>query len=136
MNWLRKSHKCLKGESGITMIEVLAAMIILAVGILTMAPMMVLSITGSKFSNQVTTLASAAQRSIEDKIGKGTFPVMPYVESETYRDGLYQVTTMVRDETVDASIPSRVYEIAVTVAWLDDANVSRSLRFTTYGTKR
>lgn len=135
---LRKwhAHKHIAGESGITMIEVLAAMIILAVGILAMAPMMAISITGSRFSSEVTTLAAAAQESIEDKIGAGVFPTMPYVETQAVDGGKYTVLTEVRDETVDASIPSRVYEISVTVKWSDDVNLDRSMTFVTYGTKR
>lgn len=124
------------GESGITMIEVLAAMIVLSVGILAMAPMMVLSITGSRFSNDVTTIASAAQERIEAEIAKGgTYAVMPYTQTEMV-DGKYSVMTEVLDETVDASIPSRVYKVDVTVGWTDDAGVSRTMLFTTYAMKK
>jgi hypothetical protein len=98
--------------------------------------MLALSITGSRFSSEVTTIAAAAQERIEDKIGAGIFPTMPYVETETIENGRFSVTTEVKDETVDASIPSRVYEISVTVGWTDDANVGRSMTFVTYGTKR
>jgi type II secretory pathway pseudopilin PulG len=124
------------GENGITLIEVLAAMIVLAVGILAMGPMFVISISGSRFSNEVTSVAAEAQEKIEDKIGLGTFPTMPYTETETVDNGKYTVTTEVRDETVDASIPSRVYQIEVTVQWKDDVDVDRSMAFVTYGTKR
>jgi len=125
-----------KGESGITMIEVLAAMIVLSVGILAMAPMMVLSITGSRFSNDVTVIASAAQERIEAEISKGgSYASMPFMRTEVV-DNKYSVTTEVRDETVDGSIPSRVYEVDVTVGWTDDAGVSRSMLFTTYAMKK
>jgi type II secretory pathway pseudopilin PulG len=124
------------GSQGITLIEVLAAMIVLAVGILSMAPMMTISITGSRFSNEVTTIAAEAQQRIEEQIGRGSFPTMPYIIADTVGDGKYAVRTEVRDETVDNSIPSLVYEISVTVGWLDDANLQRSMSFVTYGTKR
>ena len=137
MSRLRRSplRACRKSESGITLVEVLAAMIVLAVGILSMAPMMVLSITGSRFSNDVTALASEAQRSIESQIGKGVFPSMPYTQTEV-ADGKYTVTTVVLDDTVDPSIPSRLYEVNVTVSWTDDADLDRSMAFTTYATKK
>jgi hypothetical protein len=111
-------------------------MIVLAVGILAMAPMMVISITGSRFSNEVTTIAAEAQQRIEEQIGRGSFPSMPFVVADTVENGKYAVTTAVRDETVDNSIPRRVYEISVTVDWMDDASVGRSMTFVTYGTKR
>ena len=125
----------LGGERGITLVEVLAAMIMLAVGILALAPMMVLSVTGSQFSNDVTTLATAAQRGIEAQITKGSFPSMPYTQSE-YVDNKYLVATEVLDETVDASIPPHVYEVKVAVSWTDDAAVDRNMIFTTYATKK
>jgi Tfp pilus assembly protein PilV len=118
------------------MIEVLIAMLVVAIGVLALAPMMVLSITGTQFSNDVTVLASAAQRSIESQISKGTFTAMPYVETQVSDNGRYTITTEVLDNTVDASVPGRVYEINVTVAWVDDADLKRSMMFTTYGTKK
>ena len=135
----RSPHTLLSGshksQSGITLIEVLAAMLILAIGILALAPMMVLSVTGSRFSNDVTTLASAAQQRIEAEIARGKYPAMPYTQTETV-DGKYEVQTDVRDNTVDGSIPDRVYEINVTVRWTDDTELARTMMFTTYATKK
>ena len=138
MNRLRRPLRAAQRarESGITMIEVLIAMLVLSIGVLALAPMMVLSITGSRFSNDVTVLASAAQRNIESQISKGTFPTMPFTETQVSDNGKYTITTEVLDETIDASIPRRVYEVNVTVAWVDDANLERSIMFTTYATKK
>jgi len=130
---LTKGHS---SQAGITLIEVLAAMVILAVGILAMAPMMVLSVTGSQFSNDVTSLASAAQRQIEIQIAKGTFATIPYSETTLSPDGSRSVVTEVTDDSVDPAVPSGVYEISVTVSWVDDANLDRSMMFTTYAAKK
>jgi len=127
--------KALKDQAGITLIEVLAAMVILAVGILAMAPMMVVSINGSTFSREVNDIASAAQLSMEEKIGQNTFASMPYVECDSLREGKYEVLTVVTDNSVDPSVPGNVYEINVTVNWKDDAAVDRSMTFSTYASK-
>jgi len=127
--------KALKDQAGITLIEVLAAMVILAVGILAMAPMMVVSINGNTFSREVNDIASAAQLSIEEQIGENSFASMPYVQCDSLRSGKYEVLTVVTDDSVDPSVPGNVYEINVTVSWKDDAAVDRSMTFSTYASK-
>lgn len=116
---------------GITLVEVLAAMLILALGILALAPMMALSVTSSRSSVQITAIAAEAQASIEERIGAGNFGTMPFSETQIV-DGKYTITTDVRDDSVDPSIPSRVYEVTVTVLWQDDKEVGRNLSFITY----
>ncbi len=123
-------------QSGVTMVEVLIAMIVLSLGILALAPMMVVSITSTHSSNQVTTLAAAAQQRIEDLVGTSDFPDVPYIHTESLEDSLYTVVTQINDHSVDASIPERVYELSVAVHWQDDADIRRSLSFVTYANKR
>lgn len=117
------------------MIEVLAAMLVFSLGVLAMAPMMALSITGNRFGDQVTTVAAAAQRTIEERITQGSYPSLPFEETELVNDGAYRVTTRVKDETVDASIPPNVFEIEVSVQWTDDASMERNLSFITYASR-
>ena len=80
-------------------------------------------------------LASAAQHQVEEKLGQGAFPSMPHIEQTTINNGLYTIVTDVRDQSVDPNIPSNLYEINVTVTWRDDADVARSLTFSTYSNK-
>jgi len=128
-------ERIIHNRKGITLIEVLSAMIVLSVGILAMAPMMVLSISGNGFSEDVTTVAAAAQRSVENMISRGSFPSMPYVDTSSVRDGKYKVKAEVKDHSVDASVPDNVFEVNVTVLWSDDAGVDRNLSFITYSPK-
>ncbi len=125
----------LRNQTGITLVEVLAAMLILAIGILAMAPMMVLSVTGNRFSEDVTTVAAAAQREIEAKIEQGTFASMPFQEIDYVGDSTYRVTSLVTDESVDPNVPANVYEVSVSVNWTDDSGVDRNLSFITYMSK-
>ncbi|GAB4316966.1 MAG: hypothetical protein Kow0074_05260 [Candidatus Zixiibacteriota bacterium] len=100
-----------------------------------MAPMMVLSVTGNRFSEDVTTVAAAAQRTIEEKIAQGTFATMPFQEISYAGDSTYRITTLVTDQTVDPDVPANVYEVSVTVNWMDDSGVDRNLSFITYMSK-
>ena len=111
------------------------AMLVLALGILAMAPMMVLSITANQFSREATTIAAAAQEQIEEKIGQGSFASVPYVEQETLGNGKYEVLTVVVDDSVDPAVPRNVYQINVTVNWEDDADVNRTMTFSTLVSK-
>jgi len=121
-------------NKGTTMIEVLAAMIILAIGILGLAPLMTLSINGNQFATQVTTVVARSQQSIEGMVGRGGFGTMPYSSVETY-DDKYTSTTTVTDNTTDATIPAKLFQIDIVVEWIDDAGVTRSLSFTDYSPK-
>ena len=128
----RTRHRSCEDQRGITLIEVLSAMIVLSVGILGLAPLMTLSVTSNQFASEVTTVVVRAQQSIEETIGRGSFGTLPYEEYATFEDGKFASRTVVRDESVDPSIPSRVYQIAVTLDWVDDAGVARTMTFTTY----
>jgi Tfp pilus assembly protein PilV len=125
----------LSNELGITFVEVLAAMVILTIGILGMAPMMVISISANEFSDDVTTIASAAQDRLEEMIGRGSFATIPYVDCETFDNEKYEVVSVVLDHSVDPGIPDNVYEINVTMNWTDHSGIDRSLTFSTYTAK-
>ena len=128
--YLRRSS-----ESGVTLIEVLAAMLVLAIGILGLAPMMVLSATGNEFSAEVTDVVAAAQQTLEQRVGSGGFGAMPYSNTTKYGNGRYAVTTQIRDNSVDPKVPANLYELDVTANWVDHSGVTRNLTFTTYSPK-
>lgn len=137
MRLIRRIAKrlCHSGDKGVTLIEVLSAMVVLTIGILGLAPMMVLSVTGNEFSTEVTNVVAAAQQSLEQRVGLGGFGAMPYTNTTTYGNGKYTVTTLVRDNSVDPNVPVNLYEFDVTANWVDDSGVSRNLAFTTYSPK-
>ena len=136
MKLIRTSvRKQARGESGSTLIEVLAAMVLLSIGILGMAPLMTLSVSSNQFATQVNDVVATAQQNIEQRIRIGGFGTMRYRDTTSVRDGRFAVTTLVHDETVDANIPSKLYQIEVIVSWEDDVNVARTMTFTTYTPK-
>jgi hypothetical protein len=129
------SKTILSNDSGITFVEVLAAMVVLAIGILGTAPLMVISMSANSFSDDVTAIASAAQDKLEELIGHKSFAAIPFVERTRFDNDKYEVVSVVLDNSVDAGIPEKVYEINVTVNWLDHSGVDRSMKFSTYAAK-
>jgi type IV pilus assembly protein PilV len=121
------------GQKGFTLLEALVAMIILAIGILGLAPMLVLSMQGNQFSRDVTDAAYLAQGKIEQL--KNQFTISPIPFSETTNSGVYTRTVNVSDQTIDSSIPPGVYRISVTVTWTDKEGKGHSANYLTYKVK-
>ena len=58
--------RILKSRDGFTLIEVMVSIIILSIGVLGLAPLMAVSITGNAFSNEATRANVIAQDRIEE----------------------------------------------------------------------
>ena len=119
-------------ESGLTMVEVLAAMIVAAVGILAMAPMMVVSIQGNGQADSLTTATMKAQTMLETLKQQDPLPPIPYqnVVADT-TDGMTQYVAIDNNGS-DAAIPTGVNRLSVTVTWTDKGGVGRSIQYTTF----
>ena len=132
---LLRTLRILRGQSGLSLPEVLAAMVVLSLGILGLAPMMAISIDGSVLSENVTTVVATAQEKVEGMLAEGISAPMPYTSTELYGDGKYSITTYVTDATIDTMVPDHVYKIDVSVAWTEKDGVNRSMGFVTYTAK-
>ena len=121
----------MNNDKGLSLLEVLVAMIILSLGILGMAPMVVMSIEGNNMSRDVLVVSSLAAEKLEYYESLETLPVVPYTETETDLEGGYTRATSIQDNTTDVSIPDGVCQIDVTISWTDKTGVDRS---TTYST--
>jgi len=126
--------KIRKNEKGFTLIEVMISMVILAIGILGLAPLMVLSIYSNTYSQDLTRATSVAQDRIEQLKNQGNFVSMPYDEGPTTVYGTYNRTIRVDDTSTDGTVPAGVYRIKVTIAWTDDKGMARSVDYYTYKT--
>ena len=126
--------KIRKNEKGFTLIEVMISMVILAIGILGLAPLMVLSIYSNTYSQDLTRATSVAQDRIEQLKNQGNFASMPYNEGPTTVYGTYNRTIRVDDTSTDGTVPAGVYRIKVTIAWTDDKGLARSVDYYTYKT--
>ena len=128
--------KTRKNEKGFTLIEVMISMVILAVGVLGLAPLMVLSIYSNTYSQDLTRATAVAQDRIEQlkNAPNTTFALMPYTETTNSIDGTYDRTILVDDASTDGSVPAGVYRIKVTISWTDDKGMARSVDYYTYKT--
>ena len=130
-----KNMKIRKNAKGFTLIEVMISMVILAVGILGLAPLMVLSIYSNTYSQDLTQATAVAQNRIEQLKNQGNFATMPYTEPTAPVNGsIYNRTVRVDDASTDGSVPAGVYRIKVTISWTDKKRVARSVDYYTYKT--
>jgi type IV pilus assembly protein PilV len=126
----------LRKEKGISLLEVLVAMVILAFGVLGLAPMIVISMFGNSYSNQVTVADAIAQDRLEEIKAWPAVNPIPYSDTLSNIQGIFTRQTLVNDDSTDASIPAGVYEIQVTVSWTDQKQLPRSVSYFTYKAKR
>ncbi len=126
--------KIRKNDKGFTLIEVMISMVILAVGVLGLAPLMVLSIYSNTYSQDLTRATAVAQDRIEQLKNAGNFAVIPYAETTNAIDGTYDRTVRVDDTSTDGSVPVGVYRIKVTISWTDKKGMTRSVDYFTYKT--
>jgi prepilin-type N-terminal cleavage/methylation domain-containing protein len=123
--------KALRKQKGFTLIEVVAGLIILAIGLLGIATMQITSTKGGYFSNNVTQATIFAQDKLEH------LKNLSYGDSQL-SNGLHQ------EDAISGTIFSRVVNvvedsgnsmktITVTVQWADRGN--HSISFSTIRSK-
>lgn len=110
-------------------------MVVLSLGVLGLAPMMAISIDGSVHADNVTSVIATAQERVESRLANGIVGTLPITETEQQDNGKYTITTVITDATIDTLIPEHVYKIDVSVNWMDDDSVGRSMGFVTYTAK-
>ena len=123
----------IRKDDGFTLIEVMVSCIVLAIGVLGLAPLMAVSITGNAFSNEATRANVIAQDKIEELKNAASFAVMPHVDSAGV-DNHYFYMARVDNTATDGTVPAGVFKIFVRVNWTDQAGVARRLEFFTYRT--
>ena len=119
-------------QNGLSLLEAMISMILLALGLLTMAPMVVLSVEGNNVSRDVMTVSEMAKEKIEFYKDVDLFPAVPYTETETSIFGSYDRITKIKDSTTDVTIPGGIYQIAIYINWTDKSGVDRSTSYATY----
>ena len=132
----RNLKDSLSNQKGMTLLEVMISMLILTFGVLGLAPMIVISMYGNSYSNQVTVADAIAMDRFEEI--KTWYHISPLPHSETVNNvqGIFTRQTLINDATTDASIPSGVYEIQVNVTWTDQKQLPRSVSYFTYKAKK
>jgi type IV pilus modification protein PilV len=110
----------ISGRRGISLLEVMISMVIIALGILAMAPLMVASINANADSRDRSVATQLAKEKLEDLESANSLSGLPSMDTE---DGLrtkFSRTTTILDSDADTLIPDSRFKVMVVVSWLDD----------------
>lgn len=118
-------------NKGVSLLEVLVAMIVLSIGLLGVAPMVVLSSKSNSISRDTTIASKLARNKIEYYESLETIPSVPFELSER-TDDTYDVNVSIQNNTTDVNIPVGLYEIIVTINWEDETSLQKSTTYSTY----
>jgi Tfp pilus assembly protein PilV len=128
--------KILFDNAGVGLMEVMVSMLVLAIGILGLAPLLVVSIEGNIISRDNDTTSGLIRKKVEFFEGLDSLPPIPYKEEERNLQGVYSRTTYITDNTVDTLVPEGVYQVDITVSWIDQQNLQRGSSYSTYILKK
>lgn len=123
-------------NGGITILEVMVSMVILAFGILALAPLIVISMYGNSYSNELTVANAIAQEQIEQLKSLDEISPLPWHSVNTNLYGGFTRETWINDSAIDSLIPPGVYKIKVEVSWVDQKNLNRQVSYYSYKMKR
>jgi prepilin-type N-terminal cleavage/methylation domain-containing protein len=116
--------RSLKKQEGFTLIEVMAGMIILSLGLLLLLPMMVTSMQANDFARGSTEASMLIKDKMEEL--KNTYPPTSGVDS---------VGTVQRTWTA-TSISYNLWRLDVTIGWTDRNDRAHSNTVTSYMSRR
>ena len=111
-------------QSGFTLIEVMAGMVIIAVGLLLLLPMMVTSMQANDFARGST----EASMLIKDKMEELKNMSVP-------TSGVDSIGTVTRTWTV-TDLGNNLYQLDVNIGWIDRNDRAHSNTVTSYMSKR
>jgi hypothetical protein len=102
------------------------------VGILALAPMLVVSIQGNGHADSLTTATMKAQTMLETLKQQDPLPPIPYQNAiADTADGMMQYVE-IDNHASDIAIPTGVNRLSVTVTWTDKGGVDRSIQYSTF----
>lgn len=122
----------MNNEKGVSLLEVLVAMVLISFGLLGMAPMLVMSIEANSISKDALEISSLAKEKLELYENASALPALPYREKEVDLQGGCARVTEIWDNTTDSLIPEGLCMVEVTMYWNDNVGASRSAKYTTY----
>jgi type IV pilus assembly protein PilV len=121
-----------RGQKGLTLLEVLISMVVLAVGILGLAPLLKISIDANSTGNEFSQASRLAMDKIHGYEADSAAIAIPLSAAESNVLGKFSRTTSIIDKTVDATLPDGLNLIEVTVGWTDPTGKSQTISQSTY----
>lgn len=129
---MKKSINIMNDEKGLGLLEVMVAMFIIAIGVLGLAPLIVLSVEENTVSRDYSTVSNLITEKIEYYQGLDSLPPAPFRQYEQGLSNIYSRTTFIDDNSSDSLVPAGLCRVRVDVAWTDHQNVERSNTMSTY----
>lgn len=134
-----KSSKCIGRDNGLSLLEVLISMIVLAIGILGLAPMIVLSIEGNDISRDFSIASELAKKQLEEYQSQGVLIPEDEDEDSTYTlssvaDSLSDTLGFerwIRIAPEQYANPARICTVQVVISWTDKMGNPRSTTHST-----
>jgi len=123
--------KRIRSPRGISLLEVLISMLILAMGILGLAPMLALSIDSNTISRDFSLAGELAKEKLEIFEKVDSLITIPYAETENDLSGKFTRLTYITDHDSDSLVPANVLKVDVIVSWSDDTGMSRTSQMST-----
>ena len=121
-----------QNEYGMSLLEVLISIIVLSIGILGLAPMVVISVNSNSISQDLMTASNLAKEKIEYYTGQEVLPSLPYEEYESdLMDGYERITNLI-DNTSDSTLTVGLCQLSIRINWTDNTGSSRSTTYMTY----
>ncbi|MEW6412633.1 MAG: prepilin-type N-terminal cleavage/methylation domain-containing protein [Candidatus Zixiibacteriota bacterium] len=139
-----KQRNRISEDHGLSLLEVLISMVVLAVGILGLAPMVVLSIEGNSISRDFSIATELAKQQLERYEAMGVLMPADVSQPETFElpmetvsltDTLgYQRRIILTPADAVASNPPSLCKVDVIIQWTDKMGTPRSTKHSTYMT--
>ena len=117
-----KMKKMLKNQDGVTLLEVLVAMILTSFALMMLLNMAMIALDGNDWSNKTTMATQALQEKLEQIRGQGV---------AISQSGSDSVGDLLRSWTV-SSAGSHLRRVDVTVTWTDIKSETHTDQLTTY----
>ncbi len=131
----QKKHKGVSGQNGFTLIEVMLAILILAVGMMAMAMLQITAIRGGSFANQMTQASILGQDKIEEFKNTAYTSISGGNDTVTGGNGVTYTRTWTVTESnppgTTGSASSKMKTINLTVSWTGPQGNSHSVQFST-----
>jgi type IV pilus assembly protein PilV len=122
-------------QTGFSLLEVMIAMVVLAIGVLGLAPLVTVAIYGNTYSNDLTVANSLAEEEMERLVNMNTYGSLPFITVTDSVGGTFKVVRTVEDNSSNGGVPIGVYRLNVALSWTDHKSIQRFANLTTYKPK-